>query len=1437
VEENKEHNEPEKEVKPKKRRRFGRFILWFFLVSLSLVVVFQLIFLLYSDQIFGRVLREIVFQSSNGIYKVSYEDVKFNVFKNEMEFTQFVLSSDSVKFQAAENEPNRSNRLIDFSSPYISIQGPSLLKLYFDKVLTINEFDIEDPKLKMRVYGEFRSGESGLRNFHEILSQYITILKVKEFNLKNGNVEIVGVNEKGRKRVRINEINTEVNGFVLNKNGLNGTTDSLMALENLKIHLGQNDIKIDSLNALKFSSLGFSTKDSLVSFEDFALMPKEWVNTKNQPEFLFKHFDLKGVDFSGMYFNNNFKSRIVVADSGSAHYRIATKPDSIFAWNRINSLFDTIQIEQLVLLNTNLHYEKKIGKRQPNLHVPIIKMGFDRLLIDSTSFFNEKKKFYSKNVRLNLGQFDLVSKDSTQIITTQSLTLSTLNRELLLFDVSIAPLKETEKTSIEGKIRSIQFFGLDPLYVIQDRTVVGRALLVEQPNIIIKQGEKSGEKFSNETLNRLVRKQFKKVSISNLEIENANLDYRNKFGTTMLKLDNTKLYCSGFNSYSGAAPGEKTLLSNWFTAEGTNSFVRLQDNIHLANISGFKVFSQKGGFYANKININVREGLNDSMLQGKTVIREAEFFNTTIDGFDLKALNEKGELKLAYFESKGENTIHLKLASDTIESKSALIGLFIDELNIDSIDAEIEIGDNQDVLIKSQGTLFQFCDLAWDTSYANGSLDLYSVLIEGHDFGVKHKESDHVLAANTIKVNSSYGLAQLSGIDLRPSYDNFKGKSALWYSGTTVRLGGFDVPLYLKNRTLFAENAYLSKPTIAYHGVSDGDYKLDDFLREPKKYLDGAFSTAQIDAVRIHNGKIHYTSHIAEKEIEYNLKDLSVYLESFIVDSFTTQTDTNVFFSKKAEIELNDFEQRANDTSMILSFGKLKMHPHDQKLWVENMQIKNRKPKESLGYFAINSELGELTKFDYNSFLLDKQISMQKAEFTDPILQVGLKKKSADNKQFFEKDIPKALTKNYSSIYADSLLLKNAMLKVKYRDKETQKLAIESVDGWDVNFQVFKVNRNFESLDFLYSRAIKAELDHYEKRLSDSLNTVKVGKLNVDVNRGRIFIDSISLEPRYSKELYAPTFGKQIDRIEVFNQNSSIENFDFKDWLYNGNYTADELRINRTVVSVFTDKTLPENKATIKKMPQEILRDLPFTVTLKETNINNWSISYEEKPDTQIAPGIIYFTEFGGKITDISNDTAYLSAKKKKDSVTHVHIETKLMKNGNVVLDMDIPLNHPVDEFTFSGSLDGMDMREINPLLISLTRIEIVQGRTHGMTFDGQANKYFASGEVDLRYSNLKVNIVGREEGKRKITDIILGAIANRFIIRDSNRLFPKKGKIDYVRKENKSIFNYGAKALLTGIKESIGLKNKEGVDSLAEDEELPGEAYDLEDSEEIEIK
>ncbi|MBI1185273.1 hypothetical protein GC194_13460 [bacterium] len=1391
--------------KPKRKR--GKVFIWTTLIVLSLFVVFQLVFLFYSDQLFGRVLKGVIAQGSKGVYQLQYDHVRFNIFRNEIEFTNVQLVSDSVRFKELSVDPALSNRLIDFSSPHISVQGPSFIKLYFDKVLKINELLLEKPVLHMRVYGELRKGKVGFRNFHEVVSEYITYLRVRSLDVRDGAIAITAINQTGRKHFEINDINSTMEGFVLNKSNEN---DSLISLDNLSLSLGQNYFRLDSINMINFEGMSFSTKDSVINFDNFSLQNRMLLNTVNQPSFVFKDLGLKGVNFSQMYFNNNFNARLIVADSGVASYRMVAKPDSVAAWTKISHLFDTISVDNIVMLNTQLAYEKKIGKRQPNLHLPIRRLNLQFFLLDSTAFFNDRQHFYSKNIDLDLGSFDIYSKDKSQKISTESFSLSTLRREMLLFNVSIQSLlQKPDKASVNGHIRSIQFFGLDPLIALQNNEVIARAVLFENPEINIQQPQVAGQKFNNQTLNTIVKKQFRKVHVTNIEVDNAQLNVMNAKGAKVANLQHAKLYCNNFKTYNTPVPPHKHLLSEWFTAQAATGQFALADNLHEVKLENLKVFSQKGGLFADKLQVYTKPELSDSALENLTAIKNAELYQVSIEGLNTEKLLNQNQLELEYLEAKGHNLLNFQLNQNSTGANQ-LEAIKIGELNIDSIDVQMQIAGNGETLLKGNGLLLQTCDFYWDTTFAPGLFTLYSIQLEGNQIAASNDQLGHLFTAKGMKINSSYNLLQFTGIKLKPFEDKYTGKTAMWYSSPVTRFSGIDLPLFFSSRQLRADNFYASKPQIAYHGIETGNNGFANFLLSPFEKTAKLCNTAHIGSIRIHEGKVHYTNHAPSKEVEYNLSDLMVYMEKFAIDSFTAQTDTNIFFSKKSEISFENFEQRANDTSMILSIGATKLYPHKHRAQLEGLELRNRKAAGTLGHFSITSEKADLYQLNFHSFLVKKTVELQKALFTDPVLTIGLRKKTADNQAFFEYDLPKAITKNYSHIYADSLMMNSARLKVNYRNNNTGTIASKSVDGWNVLFQVFEIHRNFSKLDFLYSRAILADLPDFEYELEDGLNTIKMRNMKVDVKRGSIYLDSVALSPKYDKDLYAATYGKQTDRIEVVNDYTMIHNFDFKDWLYHGNYHADKLHISETNVSVFTDKTLPEDKATLKPMPQEILHNLPVKILIDKTEFEKINVSYEEKVSDQIKPGIIYFTGMKGSVSLFTNYEPQMDT-----NTVKVHVETGLMKNGFVVADLTIPLGDEENTFTFNGSMNGMDMREINPLLISLVRIEISSGQTSRMDFNGTANKFVSYGEVKLIYSDLKVKVLDPDSNDDPTwKEKILQLLANSFIIKSSNRLFPKTGKIDYIRNEHKSIFNYGAKSLLTGIKTSIGLKNKEGVQS-----------------------
>lgn len=1391
-----EVTEIEPEEKPPKKRR-ARVLIWLLLGFLFFLVLFQSVFLLYSDQIFGRVIKEVVYQGSNKVYVLSYDKVVFNVFRNEMAFENFRLTADSNLFKS-NLKPGTSNRIFEATCPSLSLKGPSIVKLYFDDVLGINELIIEQPKVEMRVYGELRTGQAGFRNFHEVLSNYIGFLRIDNFQLRDAEITVTAINERGRRKYEFKGLNTAITDFTLNRYS---KSDSLMHLGNLSLSLDENEYPIDSTSNICFKTLVFDAKDSTLVLSGFSIKRKVADPVNNMPALDLNTVEVFGLDPGAAYFNNNLEARLIRADSGRIDYDLVKRPDSVASWNKIENLFDTIDIGLVSLANTTLDYHKRIGKKQPHVIVPIRRADLHFLLLDSQSFFGNKINLYSKDLELTLDPFDIYSKDSVSQLRTESLVLSTRRREILLFNVELSTNKGTEKGTIDGAIGSIQMFGVDPMLVVQKNEIIGRAVLIDQPNLVLRSG-KEPKSISPQVLNDLVRKQFKKVHLSHIEFEGGNLVLKKYNGATKGTLKGVKAYGNNFMAHKGAVNSKREFLCDWFNADVPEAAMHLEDGLHVVESRNLKAFSQKGGLFAERIQVKLKSSVTDSIAKINDVIREADFHNVSVEGLDVGKLRDQSIIQAHYVEARGYNKLKIELNSPN-KGSSTIRSVALGELDVDSCDFSISTLHQGSTGFKCDRIKFQVCDFKWDKDYARGEFDLYSIQLEGQDVKASTAQLGHVLTASKLKVNSSYNLFQFNGLDYRPINDRFSGKNALWFNASQFRLSGFDLPLFFKTRKIAADNFYCLKPGFTMHTLQDSSDGLSGFLKLPFERVGHIFPSIAVGQLRIQQGKLNYTNHGEVKDVTYKAGEVNAFITDFAIDSFTTQTDSNILFSQTSEIKIKGFEQKATDTSMILSIGAMELMPHQHSVTLDGFEIRNRKEPTKLGYLSVTGEKTKIHDFDYNDFLVNKRIHARKIELLGTQLTLGATEKAGNNKAFFKKKLPEALTKQYKSIYADSLVFNDAVLNIRSKNDQGE-IRSEKLSGWNVLMRVFRVDRNYDQLNFLYARAINAQLPYYTKRLKDSLNIFQCKSLNVDVNRGHIYLDSTVLSPRYEKMLYGKTHGTQIDRIAVYNMNSRIVNFDFEKWLYQGVYEADYAYINRTEINVFRDKSLPESRGEFREMPQRLLRQLPIKLKLDTTFINSWSITYEEKLSGNVEPGLIQFTDFDGKITGITNYDSLV-----QDGVIGVEVNTRLMDKGKVNANLNIPLQHENDSFSFSGKVDNMDMREINPLLENLARISITSGTADWMKFEGNADRYLATGEVELRYGNLHVAVLDSAGENRGFVQKAMTFLANNFIIRSGNRLFPKSGTIYYERDGEKSVFNYGAKALLSGIKESIGIKNR----------------------------
>jgi hypothetical protein len=107
--------------------------------------------------------------------------------------------------------------------------------------------------------------------------------------------------------------------------------------------------------------------------------------------------------------------------------------------------------------------------------------------------------------------------------------------------------------------------------------------------------------------------------------------------------------------------------------------------------------------------------------------------------------------------------------------------------------------------------------------------------------------------------------------------------------------------------------------------------------------------------------------------------------------------------------------------------------------------------------------------------------------------------------------------------------------------------------------------------------------------------------------------------------------------------------------------------------------------------------------------------------------------------------------------------------------------------------------------------VEIKSCNIDNVTFSMNGNERSASGEVKFLYSDLKVNILKKDEGSHEYKKKgLISLFANVLVIKDSN---PGKGETrighpHFTRDPQKSFFNLVWKTLFTGLKETALGKN-----------------------------
>lgn len=318
----------------------------------------------------------------------------------------------------------------------------------------------------------------------------------------------------------------------------------------------------------------------------------------------------------------------------------------------------------------------------------------------------------------------------------------------------------------------------------------------------------------------------------------------------------------------------------------------------------------------------------------------------------------------------------------------------------------------------------------------------------------------------------------------------------------------------------------------------------------------------------------------------------------------------------------------------------------------------------------------------------------------------------------------------------------------------------------------------------------------------ENFYNLHVGNFSVNSDEYTLTVDSLRMEPRYDRYIFAEQNGREIDRISMLIPTIRLIKFEMLK-LRDKQLRAQKLLVNDLEMEIFHDKHPPASLKSPKKLPQQAMADLPFAITIDTVSLAEATITYGEHVPQSSIPGEVTFANLNADITGINTDST-----RQQDSAASMHLsaETSLLGIAPLRLEGDFERS-PDGAHQIQGSLGAMDLTKMNPVLEPLGFVSIDSGNLESLEYSMQLDDQKAQGEVVMKYSDLNIELMEHGELKDDEQKKLISFLANALKIKSKNTEEPlRKGEISFERDPHKSIFNYWWKSLQTGLKGSLGL-------------------------------
>ncbi|MCP2037170.1 hypothetical protein [Chryseobacterium sp. HSC-36S06] len=247
---------------------------------------------------------------------------------------------------------------------------------------------------------------------------------------------------------------------------------------------------------------------------------------------------------------------------------------------------------------------------------------------------------------------------------------------------------------------------------------------------------------------------------------------------------------------------------------------------------------------------------------------------------------------------------------------------------------------------------------------------------------------------------------------------------------------------------------------------------------------------------------------------------------------------------------------------------------------------------------------------------------------------------------------------------------------------------------------------------------------------------------------------------------------------------------------------ASQLTLTEMNANIFRSK-IPKDDLTEKPLYSKLLRSIKFPLYIRNTDIKNSVLEYEEDTKKSDGPGKLTFNNFNMNVKNLNSG-------KMKDKPTQVpiNISCLFMNASPMNVKWNFDTANMSDVFSIAGNIADLPASRVNPFIEPYLKIRAT-GLISDLIFNFKGNNKGLNGILNMKHQDLRVSVLKETGEKNKV----LSAVANIFVKTDSGK-YPDSVPVDnIVRDSSKSFFNLFWKGIEEGLKKTLIGKNVENTE------------------------